>query len=92
MRVFEDPMGYFEVQVPADWGEETDLSESQIYSASDSEGNGTIAILVSEGILVSLTEFVDALESEFLEVGAEVLARNRADGAGPPGSPFGVVN
>ena len=59
MLVFEDPSGYFEVQVPADWEEETDLSEGTVYSAFDPKENSGINIRVEEGVLVSLTELAD---------------------------------
>ena len=56
MLVFKDPSGYFEVQVPADWEEETDLSEGVVYRALNPEENSGISVHVNEGILVSLTE------------------------------------
>ena len=76
MLVFEDLSGYFQVEVPADWEEETDLSEGEVYSASDPEGNGAIRILVEESVLVSLTELADAIESEILEDGGEVNTKD----------------
>ena len=75
MLVFEDPSGYFEVQVPADWEEETELSEGRVYSALIPEEIGGISILVNEGILVSLTELADSVESAFLEEGVESGSR-----------------
>ena len=75
MVVFEDPSGYFQVQVPADWAEEkTDSSDGKVFEAHDPEGNGGILIYVEEGVLVSLTEYADALESELLE-GQKVITR-----------------
>ena len=85
MLVFEDPSGYFEVQVPQLWiEEETDLSESEgeVYVASDPEGNGAMTIIVKEGVLVSLTEYADALEIVFLlVVGEEDLTRELVETA-----------
>ena len=74
MLVLEDPLGYFEVQVPAHWVEETDSSDGKVFEAHDPEGNGGILIYVEEGVLVSLTEYADALESELLE-GQKVITR-----------------
>ena len=75
MLVFEDPSGYFEVQVPADWEEETDLSEGRVYSALIPEEIGGISILVNEGVLVSLTELADSVESRWLGEGAEIITK-----------------
>ena len=74
MAVFEDPSGYFQVQVPAHWEEETDSSDGKVFEAYDPEGNGGIIMYVEEGVLVSLTEYADAFESEFLE-GQNVITR-----------------
>ena len=74
MLVFEDPSGYFEVQVPAHWEEETDSSDGKVLGASDPEGSGGIIVYLAEGVLVSLTEYADALESELLE-GQKVITR-----------------
>ena len=77
MLVYQDPSGYFEVQTPQDWiEEEADPSQSQdeVFKASDLEGS-SVTIYVVEGALVSLTEYADALESGFLEGGAEIITR-----------------
>ena len=74
MAVFEDPSGYFQVQVPAHWEEEMDSSDGKVFEAYDPEGNGGIIMYVEEGVLVSLTEYADAFESEFLE-GQKVITR-----------------
>ena len=78
MQVFEDPSGYFEVQVPQLWiEEESDPSEGEVFNAADSdpEGGGVVIISVEEDVLVSLTEFADKIESAMLEGGAEDLTR-----------------
>ena len=75
MLVLGDPLGYFEVQVPAHWEEEPDSSDGKVFEAHDPEGNGGIIMYVEEGVLVSLSEYTDALESEFLELGAEVFTK-----------------
>ena len=76
MQVFADPSGYFEVETPQIWiEEEPDPSQYEVFRASEHEGSGTISIYVEEGVLVSLTEYVDALESAFLGEGVEDLTR-----------------
>ena len=75
MLIFEDPSGYFEVQTPQDWiEEEPDPSQYEVFKASDLEGS-SVTIYVEEGVLLSLTEYADALESGFLEGGAEIITR-----------------
>ncbi len=82
MQVFEDPSGYFEVETPQIWiEEEPDPSQYEVFRASDPEENGTITIYVEEGVLVSLTEYADALETGFLEAGAEDLTREPVETA-----------
>ena len=68
----------YEVQVPAHWTEEaTDPSQYEAFRASEPEENGALIIYVmrEEGVLVSLTEYADALETGFLDAGAEDLTR-----------------
>ena len=74
MLVFEDPSGYFEVQAPAHWEEETDSSDGKVFEAHDPGGNGGILIYIEEGVLVSLTEYADEFETGFLE-GQKVITR-----------------
>ena len=75
MQVFVDPAGYFQVQRPYSWiEEELDTSELEVFKASDLEESSVI-IYVEEGVLLSLTEYADALESWFLETGPEELTR-----------------
>ena len=77
MLIFEDPSGYFEVQTPQDWiEEEPDPSQYEVFKASDLEGS-SVTIYVEEGVLLSLTEYADALETGFLDAGAEDLTRER---------------
>ena len=76
MLIFEDPSGYFEVQTPQDWiEEEPDPSQYEVFRAYDFEENSTITVYVEEGIIISLTEYADALETGFLDAGAEDLTR-----------------
>ena len=75
MQVFVDPSGYFEVQTPQIWIEqEPDPSQYEVFKASDLEGS-SVTVYVEEGVLASLAEFADALESAFLEAGAENVTR-----------------
>ena len=75
MQVFIDPSGYFEVQTPQHWiEEEPDTSQYEVFKAFDLEGS-SVTIYVEEGVLLSLTEYADALESGFLEAGAENITR-----------------
>ena len=75
MLVFVDPSGYFEVQTPQHWiEEEPDTSQYEVFKAFDLEGS-SVTIYVEEGVLLSLTEYADALESGFLEAGAENITR-----------------
>ena len=74
MLVYQDPSGYFEVQTPQIWiEEEPDPTEYEyvVFQAKGSEG--VVTVQVTEGINVTLTEYADALETEFLEGGAEII-------------------
>ncbi len=76
MMVFEDPSGYFKVQIPWDWMEgEPDSSQDEVFNASAYGGSGSVSVFIEEGVLLSLTEFVDQAEIEFLEAGAEAFTR-----------------
>ena len=73
MRVFEDPLGYFEVQIPQPWiEEEPDPSEFEIFKASSHEGNGSVTIYIEEGIQVPLAEYAEAIESGLIELGGDL--------------------
>ena len=75
MLVFVDPSGYFEVQRPYSWVEEEPYaSEYEVFKASDLEKSG-VTIYVEEGVLLSLREYADVLESWIVEGGAEDLTR-----------------
>lgn len=70
MKVFEDPDGLFEVQVPDNWAEEgPDSSTGQIFGASDSEGR-YVVIYVEDRDYASLEDHAEILESVLLERGA----------------------
>ena len=76
MLVYEDPSGYFNVQVPWDWIELVpDSSQDEVFKASTSDGSGSASMYVEEGVLVSLTEYIDEAETAFLEAGAEAIAK-----------------
>ena len=55
--------------------EEPDSSQYEVFKASEHEGNSAITIYVEEGVLASLTEYADALESWFLGEDVEDLTR-----------------
>ena len=75
MQVFVDPSGYFQVQRPYSWiEEEPDTLEFEVFKASDLE-ESSVTIYVEGGVLLSLTEYADALESGFPEAGAENITR-----------------
>ena len=76
MLVFTDPSGHFEVQSPQLWvEEEPDASQNEVFRASDPDENRAIVISVGEGVLISLTAYADALETGFLQAGAEYVTR-----------------
>ena len=76
MLIFEDPSGYFEVQIPQDWiEEEPDPSQYEVFRAYDFEENSTITVYFEEGVIFTLAEYADALETGFLDAGAEDLTR-----------------
>ena len=77
MLVFKDPSGYFEVQTPQIWiEEEPDPSQYEVFKASsDLDEEISVTIYVEEGVLLSLKEYADALESGLLEAGAENITR-----------------
>jgi hypothetical protein len=76
MLVYEDPSGYFNVQVPWDWIELVpDSSQDEVFKASTSDGSGSASMYVEEGALVSLTEYIDEAETAFLEAGAEAIVK-----------------
>ena len=75
MLVFVDPSGYFEVQTPQHWiEEEPDTSQYEVFKAFDLEGS-SVTIYVEEGVLLSLTEYADALETGLLEASVDYLSR-----------------
>ena len=74
MRVFEDPDGLFEVQVPDDWPEQAlDPSTDNVYVASNPDGNGELSISIqeSEGGPFDPTEYARGLEEFFRSEGLE---------------------
>ena len=76
MLAFIDPSGHFEVQTPQVWIEgEPDPSRYEVFRAYAVEENSAITIYVEEGIIITLTEYADALATGFLQAGAEGLTR-----------------
>ena len=74
-KVFEDPGGLFQVQVPEGWTEEApDPSTGRVFGASDSEERYAI-IYVNDRDYSSLKEHAETLESVLLERGAANVTR-----------------
>ena len=62
--VYEDPLGYFAVEVPADWIEEnSDTANYEVFRASEFDRNGSISISAKDGAGLSLVEYTDQVES-----------------------------
>ena len=77
MLVYDDPFGYFTLQVPQLWVEwESDISLNEVLHMSDPDGAGAISVFVQEGIDRPLAEYADELEFWFIESGAELIARD----------------
>ena len=82
MLVFEDPLGYFSVQVPELWLEnELDPSQYEVFSAFDPKTNSEV-LIVEEDVLdlglgeLSLEEYAELIESLVLiPSGAEDISR-----------------
>ena len=82
MFIFEDPLGYFSMQVPEAWDEgEFDESQGEIFYAFDPETNSEI-LIIEEDVLalgageLSVTEYADLIESSVLTpAGVEDIAR-----------------
>ena len=82
MAIFEDPLGYFSIQVPEAWLEgELDESQGEVFYAFDPETNSDILIIVEDVLALgagelSLTEYADLIESWILiPAGAENITR-----------------
>ena len=76
MLVYEDPFGYFTLQVPQLWVEwESDISRNEVLRMSDPDGAGALSVFVQEGIDRPLAEYADELEFWFIASGSELIAR-----------------
>ncbi len=88
MVVFEDPLGYFSMQVPEAWLEgQVDESQGEVLYALD-PGTGSDILIIAEDVLafgvgeLSLTEYADLLESLILiPAGAENITRETVQSA-----------
>ena len=82
MMVFEDPQGYFSVQIPYPWLEkESDPLQSEIFRAIDPTGDSQV-LIIEEDVLghgvgqLSLTEYADLIESSvIIPSGSEDITR-----------------
>ena len=73
MLVFEGPSGYFEIEVPAYWTEvEPDPSESLAYVSSAPDESGAVFMDVEEGVVLSLEEVVQEVETGLRQAGHDV--------------------
>ena len=77
MVVFEDPWGYFSVQVPEVWLEaEIDPSIGEVLYAFDRQGEGSAYLIVEDVESLSLAEYGDLIEySVLVPAGAEETTR-----------------
>ena len=75
MAVYEDPLGYFEVKVPAGWiAEDPDTSNYEVLRASEPNGNGSVSIYATDDTGLSLTEYADVVESSLNDIDAQDIA------------------
>ena len=64
MTLYEDPWGYFAVEVPADWtAEDPDTSIYEELRASEPNGNGSVSIRAVDGTGLSLADYAAQVES-----------------------------
>ena len=82
MVVFEDPLGYFSIQVPEAWVEgELDESQGEVFNAFHPETGSDILIIAQDVLALgagelSLTKYADLVESSVLiPSGAEDITR-----------------
>nr|MDE0502281.1 clostripain-related cysteine peptidase [bacterium] len=76
MQTFVEPAGFFEVQTPQAWiKEEPDAEQTEVFRASDPDGNGTVIIYAWEFPGLSQAEYADDLEPWLIETGATDLTR-----------------
>ncbi len=82
MVVFENPSGYFSIQVPEGWLEgELDESQGEVFYALDPETNSDVLIIVEDVLALgagelTLTKYADLIESSVLiPAGAEDITR-----------------
>ena len=82
MVVFEEPLGYYSIQVPEAWIEgELDEAEDEVFYALDPEAGSDILIIAQDVLALgaeelSLTKYADLIESSVLiPAGAEDITR-----------------
>ena len=64
MTLYEDPWGYFAVEVPADWtAEDPDTTIFEEFRASEPNGNGSVSIRAVDGTGLSLAEYAAQVET-----------------------------
>ena len=73
MLVFEEPSGYFEIEVPAYWTEvEPDPSEDWVFESYAPDESGAVFMDVEEGVVLSLEEVVQEVETGLRQAGHDV--------------------
>ena len=78
MRLFQDPWGRFQVQIPADW-EEKELETQEYlfhFQVSSSDPKWVVYIVVVDSGSLSLEEYANHWESAFLKDNPEHLVRS----------------
>ena len=78
MRLFQDPWGRFQVQIPTEWEEEELETQEYLFhfQASTPDGTWAVYIVVVDSGSLSLAEYADHWESAFLDENPEHLVRS----------------
>ena len=75
MTLYEDPWGYFAVEVPADWiAEDPDTATPEVLRASEPNGNGSVSIRAVDGTGLSLADYAAQVESWLNDNDAQDIA------------------
>ena len=77
MRLFQDPWGRFQVQIPAGWEEEELETQEYLFRfrASGPDPKWAVIIIVGDSGSLSLSEYGDELESALFKEDPELLVR-----------------
>ena len=81
MAVYEDPWGYFAVEVPADWiVEDPDTANYEVLRAYSLDGNSRVSIYAEDASGLSLTEHADHVESVLEDNNAQDITLDYYEG------------